>query len=597
MNLRNLFSFCCFQGILWLIGAAGYFLIAGLPTDVSGILFAVTFWLSHPFMLAGLLFLFCAPFVFIGPRTLTGVSIGLGGFFSAFFSIDMLVYSQYRFHIGPAMLELFFGPAGREIFAFTAGVWIVSFLFFGLIFLTEWGLLKLAKRWVFSKRTIFTLLAVWLCVFCVYNGTYAWGKFKMVPSVMGQRTVLPFAYPMSANRQLRKIGFTPAKNPYSLPKSGSFHYPLAPLSCKAPQVPQNILIIIVDALRADVLNPEVMPRTYNWAQRPGMSTFLHHLSGGNATAGGVFSLFYGIPHSYWDDVTGFHLPPVLLGRAWEQNYAPAIFASSKLTSPAFDRNVFSGVDNLRISSSGNSSWERDENAVNDFEKFLNTNPADRPFFGFIFLDAPHAYNYPPQDKKFTPSKPLNYLTLTKNTYPLPYLNEYKNAVYFSDRMIDRVLQMLREKDLLKNTWVIISGDHGQELNDSGHNFWGHNSNYTDYQIRVPLVVFNPAQATTQTLDYFTSHYDIAPTLLSAVFGCTNPAEDYSIGRNLFDSTPRPFFVFSSYNSKAVRVGDSILTLNNLGGVEQYDHLYRPLAKPIDMAVVKEALKTFSKFYK
>lgn len=597
MNLRNLFSFCFFQSLLWVSGAIGYFLIAGLPTDVPGVLFAVTFWLSHPFTLAGLLFLFCAPFVFIGPRTLTGICIGLGGFSSAFFAVDLLVYSQYRFHIGPAMLELFFGPAGREIFAFTLGVWIVSLLSFGFVLLLELGLVKLAKRCVFSKRMMITFLAIWLGLFLTYNISYMWGKFRMVPSIMSQRTVLPFAFPMSANRRLAKLGFTPAKDPYFISKHGSFLYPLVPVSCNTSGTPQNILIILVDALRADVLNPEVMPRTYAWAQQSGMSTFLHHLSGGNATAGGVFSLFYGIPHSYWDNVTGFHILPLLLSRAWEQNYEPAIFASSQLNSPAFNNNIFSTIENLRIGSSGNSSWERDENAIKDFESFLNKRDKKRPFFGFLFLDAPHAYAYPQQDRKFTPSKPLNYLTLTKNTDPLPYFNEYKNAVYFSDRMIDRVLTELNAKGLLKDTWVLITGDHGQELNDSGHNFWGHNSNYTDYQTHVPLIVFNPSQNTSQKVDYFTSHYDIAPTLLQLIFGCTNPAEDYSIGRNLFDSTPRPFFVFSSYTAKSVRIGNDIIVFNNLGGIEQYDHHYRSINHSMDPESIKEALKMFSKFYK
>ena len=580
-----------------MVGAAGYFYVAGLQTDAPGLLFGLTFYLSHPFVFVAGLFLICLPFKWIGPRAFSAACVVLGGFLSSFFAVDLLVYSQYRFHIGPAMLELFFGPAGTEIFAFTWAIWLMAGIFILLVFAVEIGLIKLARRFVFSGKTVLCISCIWLVLFLAYNGLYAWGKFKMVPSIMSQRTVLPFAYPMSANRRFEKLGFTPAKDPYSLPKHGTFSYPLSPLSCQTAQQPPNIVVILVDALRGDMLTPDVMPHTTAWAQQPGMTVFAHHLSGGNATAGGVFSLFYGIPHSYWDDVTGTHTPPLLLSRAWQQGYIPAIYASSKLNSPAFDRNIFSTIENLRIGSQGNSSWERDENTVDDFEKFLTTNPAGQPFFGFIFLDAPHGYSYPPQDKKFTPSKPVNYLTLTKNTDPLPYLNEYKNSVYFSDRMIDRVLTALQEKGLLKNTWVLISGDHGQELNDSHENFWGHNGNYTDYQTHVPLIVHRPGQAETRTENYFTSHYDIAPTLLQEVFGCTNPASDYSIGQNLFDNTPRPFFVFSSYTAKAVRTGNAIMVLQNLGGAEQYDDRYRPLTQPVDGAAVKDALKTFSKFYK
>ena len=176
--------------------------------------------------------------------------------------------------------------------------------------------------------------------------------------------------------------------------------------------------------------------------------------------GGVFSFFYAIPHSYWDDFTSQQLPPVLISQALELGYEPGIFASSNLSSPAFYR-----------------------------------------------------------------------------TDPTPYLNQYKNAVYFNDGLIDKILTSLKQQGLLENTLIILTGDHGQELNDSHQNYWGHNSNFTDYQTKVPFVIYDASRPQPTTYTYRISHHDAAPTILQEVYGCTNPPSDYALGRSLFDSTP------------------------------------------------------------
>ena len=439
------------------------------------------------------------------------------------------------------------------------------------------------------------ITGAWVLCFAIYNGLYAWGNFMIVPSIVGQRNTLPLASPLSVNRRLAKWGFSPKEQPYFIPQKGHLVYPKHPLNC-AFRVPKNVLFLLVDSWRADMLNPQVMPLLSTWSTQPGMYVFANHLSGGNSTAGGVFSLFYSMPQSYWEDVTGLQIPPILIKLMLEHGYEPAIFASSKLNSPAFNRNIFSPIENLRLGSSGDTSWQRDEQAVNDFLQFLKHKEPNRPFLGFIFLDAPHAYSYPQEVQKFTPAEELNYLLLTNTTDPTPYLNRYKNAVYFTDQLIDRVLTALQKQNELKDTWVIITADHGQELNDSHHNFWGHNGNFTDYQTRVPLLLLagnDPAQ----TFHHRTSHYDVVPTLLQDLFQCTNPIEQYSIGQNLFDTSPRPFTAFSGHEEKALRLDDTLLVFDSFGGIKQYNHRLEPVLQTPEPGRVKAGLKAFSHFYK
>ena len=597
MKKYPLFTFCAINGLLWGAVSLVFFCINGFFTDGFGIAFTAVFIVGHMFLFAWALGLLCWPWRWVGGRTLPVVSIALTSFFTSLLATDLLVFSQYRFHVGLAMLELFLGPAGKEIFVFPASMWVLAGAVGLLIIALETGLWIFSSRKALTKKGVGWILAVWGVCFVFYNGLYAWGKFMLVPSIMSQRKVLPLAYPLSANRRLEAWGLKAPQNPYFLPKKGTLSYSLAPLVCSPSEPQKNILILLIDSWRADSLEPQIMPVLSSWADRPGMSRFTNHISGGHGTDSGVFSLFYSLPQTYWEDVTALHLPPVLVSYALERGYIPAIFASSKLTSPTFNRNVFAAVPELRVGSKGNSSWERDEDAVKDFEQFLQERETDKPFFGFIFLDAPHGYSYPSEDEIFTPAKAPNYMLLTNNTDPTPYVNQYKNAVHFADRMVGRVLEALEKKRILQDTVIILTGDHGQELNDSKHNFWGHNGNLTDYQTKVPLLVYRADTSAATQKDYRTTHYDIVPTLLQDVFKCTNSSSDYSMGYNLFDDTPRIFSLLSGHTEKALRVGDDIFVLDNFGGVSQYNSQYGAVSKPIAPSVIKEGLQSFRRFYK
>ncbi len=592
----NLFTFIIINGLLWCFISLGFFKIVGFYIDILGIIFAILFLFSHIFLFAWVTGILCLPFKYIAKPFLKFSCVFWASLFSVFLLIDLFVFSQYRSHIGLAMLELFFGPASREIFVFPVSMWLMSFGSILFIILAEVGILLLSKHISLKPKWIKVFIIIWVFCFVGYNCLYAWGKFMMVPQIISQRKVLPLAFPLSADRRLVKLGFEPKKDLYSLPKQGRLNYPLVPLLCSNTGK-TNVLIIVVDALRWDMLNKEVMPLLSNWIKQPGMSVFTNHISGGNGTETGIFSLFYSLPRSYWDDFTSLNLPPILVSKALEDGYEPAIFASAKLTSPTFYRNVFAGIKDLRIGSKGNTSWERDLNAVEDFEEFLNRRELNKPFFGFIFLDAPHAYSYPLEEKVFTPAKELNYLLLTKDTDPLPYLNQYKNSVHFSDKLIDRVLTDLKKRNLLDNTFIVITADHGQEINDSHHNFWGHNGNFSDYQTKIPLVVYHPNKGFPAKIDYRTSNYDVAPTIIESVYNCSNSTFDYSVGYNLFAQTPRRFNILSGYTEKVVRVGDNIIVFDDFGSIQHYDNHFRPSKEEIDPSIIKESLEYFRRFYK
>ena len=123
---NNLFAFVAINGLLWCLISLGYFKINGFYTDILGIIFTSLFLFSHTFLFAWFMGLLCLPFKYIAKPALKFACVFWGSLFSVFLFIDLFVFSQYRFHIGLAMLELFFGPASSEIFVFPTSMWVIT---------------------------------------------------------------------------------------------------------------------------------------------------------------------------------------------------------------------------------------------------------------------------------------------------------------------------------------------------------------------------------------------------------------------------------------------------------------------------------------
>ena len=216
----------------------------------------------------------------------------------------------------------------------------------------------------------------------------------------------------------------------------------------------------------------ISPNLYSFISNHPTQDFTNHTSGGNGTRVGIFTLFYGIFGSNWASMSSEQIGPVFIKHLLKNNYQMGIFASSKLTRPAFNQTVFHDIENLRSYSQGDSSWERDMNITKDWKSWFHGRDEDTPFFSFLFYDSPHAYTYPDDyEKVFEPvlSK-VHYHKLNNDFDPVPYFNRYKRSVHYVDFLIKEVVDDLEDADVLDNTLIVISGDHGQEFNDNRQNF-------------------------------------------------------------------------------------------------------------------------------
>jgi len=386
---------------------------------------------------------------------------------------------------------------------------------------------------------------------------------------------------------------------FKISKNTNLVYPKQTLETSLPKEPLNVLLIVLDSARYDMLDEKFMPSYYEFSKGENALIYDQHFSGGNSTRTGIFNLFYGLPGTYWDAFSTTQTSPVLIDTFQKYNYELGIYAAAPLTQPAFDRTVFAKVDNLKLRADGNAPWELDQNITDNWLKFIEKRNEDRPFFGFLFYDGIHGPSIRP-DKEY-PFQPdlsrVDHLALGPDYDPTPYFNLYKNSAYQADSQLKRVFDQLKEKNLMDNTVVIVTSDHGQEFNDNGLNFWGHGSNFTTVQVHVPMVVHWPNKEA-HTFNHRTSHSDISVTLLQQLFNLKAPTESYSIGYDLNETNRADWTIAGSYVNYAVLEEDRHIVTFQTGYYEVLDNTGRPAKdKTLNPKNTVEVMEALSRFYK
>ena len=115
---------------------------------------------------------------------------------------------------------------------------------------------------------------------------------------------------------------------------------------------------------------------------------------------------------------------------------------------------------------------------------------------------------------------------------------YDGAIFYTDKMLGRFFEKLKDMGIYDETWVIITSDHGEGFgdihNDKHTRSWSHGSGLYDNLTRIPLIIKPPKSLKSdlsddRTMDEFVQTVDIAPTLLSIIG--VSEREDFS-GRSL-----------------------------------------------------------------
>ena len=163
----------------------------------------------------------------------------------------------------------------------------------------------------------------------------------------------------------------------------SLHYPLHPLQPSKHSKAYNIVIIAADAWRSDMLNPIVTPNAFAFSDKN--ITFHQHLSGGNCTKPGLFSLFYSLPSSYWNAMLSAKQGPLLLHVLKQKQYKLGIFTSARNDMPPYHQTLFADVNNLITHTPGVFPSIRDRHIVDEFDDFVHQLKPNQHFFSFVFF--------------------------------------------------------------------------------------------------------------------------------------------------------------------------------------------------------------------
>jgi len=600
----DLKRFTVLLGLNFLLALAvcSYFLLftGGHPLELA---FAAAALVSNTAMLVLAAALPALLLFLIGGAAAAGPLLAL---FQLFLVTDAAVYKIFKFHLNSMVLNLVLTPGGLESLDQGWGTKALFVLAAAGAGAAQWWFWRLSARpaalRALSGRRALLLAGALLLFSAADKGLYAWANLYDAVLITRNTQLFPFYQPLRVRSFAAKhFGVKldaevrgGIDNRYS-----GLDYPKAPLRAEPPARPLNFLFIVVDSLRADMLTPEVMPETWRLGRRA--AVFADHYSGGNCTRFGVFSMLYGIYGNYWFPMLGERRGPALLGELKRQGYDLRAYASAKLSFPEFNKTCFVDVprENIYDEPAGANGADRDRDISERFISYLRSRDSKRPYFSFIFYDASHG-NYDPQPglEKFRPSFPVSQLELNKENVG-GLFNRYRNSILGDDLLVGRILKALEAAGGLKDTVVLVLGDHGEAFLERGR--YGHNQGYSPEEVRVPLVYYapgvKPARVTRRT-----SHLDIVPTLLPLA-GVKNPAADYSSGQGLFDASPRPYLTSASWDTAALITEKGILEMPleaYKGGLKVFDPEYRELPakaaadySPLILRFQKEA-RRFSK---
>ena len=479
-----------------------------------------------------------------------------------FIFTDRFVFNMYDFHINGFVWNLVTTPGGIESMGGDPST-TLSFILIITGFLILQSLLLILmlnvrkfenfSQRVFSKRHVNIAIIIFTLLGLFQGAAYGISYARSYDPILTSSEAFPLYIPITFTKLAKSLGMEVKRQPQKLEaKNDSFkiNYPLNPITRTPGSKNYNIVWLVAESLRADMLDANIMPRTWAFSQKS--VSFQNHYSGGNGTRMAMLAMFYGLYGNYWFSFLNENRGPVLIDLLLENNYQMDMFSSAKFSYPEFDKTIFARLQKNQLhddsETTGGEGWQKDRQNVARLLDFLKTRDPNRPFMTFMFFESPHARYYFPPENVIRPDylKEFNYATVNLNRDSQLIKNRYINSCNHLDSQFARIIDYLEQSNLLNDTIVIIAGDHGEEFMEKGR--WGHNSAFNDEQVCAPLVLWAPGEKS-RTETRLSSQLDIPATVMF-LLGVTNPPSDYSLGFNLLGSDFRKFAVISGWNTLA-----------------------------------------------
>lgn len=553
------------------------------PETLLGQFYLAVSWVGHfGFLVFALYLLVLFPLTFIIPSRklfrLLAVCFATVGL--TVLLVDTQAYQTINLHLTPVVWEVLFSDEGSTLTVDLQHLFIVLPLIFLLqLALSEWVWRK--QRKLSHKHVGRPIAALFFVSFISSHLIYVWADAYFYNPITAQRANFPLSYPMTAKSFMERHGLLDREEyllrlEQSQDSNELVRYPLEKIEFDRRANPLNVLVVSVNNLRSDVLTQETMPAAYQFAQQN--QNFTNHYSSSNDSFG-TFGLFYGLPSSYSSSIKAQGSKPILIDTLIEKQYQFGLFSGDNFDEPLYGETVFRGMNFTGIAF--NDTQSPDSLAIQAWADWAKQQ-GNKPWFSYIELTTVDNFNAYDSGEAQSAANKL--------------IAGYKKSVVTADLEIAQLLKEINTLELSDSTVIIITSNHATEFNETKTNSWGSNSNYSRYQLQVPMIIHWPGKVAAE-YQHRTSHLDMSVTLLQDLLGVSSNPSDFSSGRNLFDERKRRWILAGDSRDLALITTKDTTVIDKFGNYKLYDENYQRLKdENPTLPVLMQGLTELQRFY-
>jgi arylsulfatase A-like enzyme len=274
----------------------------------------------------------------------------------------------------------------------------------------------------------------------------------------------------------------------------------------AARAPLNVVLVVVDTLRADWTTPyggpeRASPEFARWARRG--AVFERVLAQSSWTKSSMASLMT----SQWPGRVGVRATTDALGQGAltvAEVFQRAGYRTYAVQSNGWLEQTFGfhqGFDHYLFPRGGISVgarptvWPHADNVYLEAERLIDRHDPSRPFFLYLHFMDVHEYAAPSDLTGFGSGDE----------------GAYRAAIAWVDEIVARVRERLEDRGLLERTALVLASDHGEAFGENGVR--GHARNVHSQVLHVPLVIRFPFPIAPVRVSARARNLDVAPTLL------------------------------------------------------------------------------------